>query len=79
MQQHARAPQVAQEHAAEAAPLVRALNQAREVGQHGALARGHDAQVGHERGEGVGGDLWGGACQRRQQRGLACVLGVDGE
>mmetsp|Transcript_35998 Transcript_35998/g.90927 ORF Transcript_35998/g.90927 Transcript_35998/m.90927 type:complete len:571 (+) Transcript_35998:229-1941(+) len=76
--QRAAARHVAQELVAQAQPLVRALQQARHVGKHGGtvVALAH-AQVGHERGEGVGRDLGARRAQHAEQRGLARVGHAD--
>ena len=74
MQQHAAALDVSQEARAEAGALVRALDQARNVGQHEVEAgRAHDAQVGMQRRERIVGDLRLGGADGGQERRLAGV------
>mmetsp|Transcript_44550 Transcript_44550/g.112716 ORF Transcript_44550/g.112716 Transcript_44550/m.112716 type:complete len:466 (-) Transcript_44550:135-1532(-) len=76
--QHARAAQVAEEHKAEAAPLVGALDQARQIRQDGRVAaRLQDPQVGHQRGERVRRHLRLGFRHGRQQAALPRVGKAD--
>ena len=66
-----RALDVAQELVSQPAPLVRPLDEAGDVGRHEAqVAAGGHAQVGHERGERVVGDLRPGRADARDERGL---------
>jgi hypothetical protein len=63
---------VAQEVVAETAPLAGALDEAGHVGDgEDGVAGGHDAEVGHQRREGVVGDLGPGPRDRGDQAGLA--------
>ena len=58
MQQHAAALDMAEEAVAEAGALMRALDQAGNIGQHEFAAVGiHDAELRMQRGEGIVGDL----------------------
>ena len=74
-EQHGVALDVAQEAGAQALALGRALDDAGNVGHHErfVVAVGHHAQVGHEGGEGVVGNLGLGGRYYRQQRALARV------
>ena len=70
--QHRAALDVAQELQAEALALAGAGDEAGDVGDGEALVAGlHDAEVGHERGERVVGDLGPRRRQHRHERGLA--------
>ena len=74
VQQHAAALDVAEEARAEPGAFVRALDQARNVGQHEVEARrAHHAEVGMQRGEGVVGDLRLGGAHRGEERRLAGI------
>ena len=79
VEQHLGAFDVSQEAMAETLALVRALDQAGHVGHHEAavVAERDHAQVGHERGEGVVGDLRLGRRDTRNQRRLAHVRVAD--
>ena len=74
MQQHARALDMAEEAVADADALVRALDQAGNVGQH-ELARvdADDAEIGVQGGEGIVGDLGLGRRHRREEGRLAGI------
>ena len=72
MHDQGRALDVAQELMAQTLALARALNEAGNVGDNvGILAGTHHAQVGHERGKRVIGDLGAGSAHARDERGLA--------
>src|SRR5699024_8689566 len=63
---------------AQALALARAGDEPRDVGDRVAgLARGDDAEVGHERREGVVGDLRAGGREHRDERGLAGAREAD--
>ena len=78
MQQHAAALDVAEEAVAEAGALVRAFDQAGNVGQHefAAVALDH-AELGMQRGEGIVGDLRLGRADRGEEGRLAGVRQAD--
>ena len=72
MHDQGRALDVTQELMAQALALARALNEAGNVGNDiGVLAGAHHAEVGHERGKRVVGDLGAGGTHARDERGLA--------
>ena len=78
MQEHAATLDVAEEARAQPRPLVGALDQPRDIGQHEvARRRAHHAEVGVERREGVVGDLGLGRAHGRQEGGLAGIGETD--
>jgi hypothetical protein len=78
MQEGARALDMAEEAVAEADALMRALDQAGNVGNDEfALVDAHDAELRMQRGEGIVGDLGLGRGDRREKRRLAGVRQAD--
>ena len=78
MQQHAAAFGVAEETVAKADALMRAFDQARQIGQHEfAVVDSHHAELRMQRGEGIVGDLRLGGAHRGEERGLAGIGQAD--
>ena len=75
---HAAALDMAEETVAEAGALVRAFDQAGDVGEHELAAVDRDdAELRMQRGEGIVGDLRLGCCDRREEGRLACIRQPD--
>ncbi len=78
MQQHAAAFGVAEEAVAQAHALMRALDQAGQIGEHEfALVHAHDAELRMQRGERIVGDLRLGRAHRGEKRRLAGIGQAD--